>query len=89
MTIKGTRRCGNHIDSDAADPPMFLQYRDCDVCEQLFIFRRKSTGQRRALRTRRNRSFIDHTVYFFHASELPKRDPWYRAATRRLKVSIS
>ena len=85
----GTRRCGNHIDNDDADPPMFLQYRDCDVCEQLFLARRRATGQRRALRTRRNRSFIDHTVYTFHASKLPASDPWYRKAARRLKVSVT
>ena len=75
-------KCASHMKGDT---PRFLKYTECDECSDIYIYRRKTAGTRKALATRTNRATAQinglptsATVRSFHVSKLLKTDPWYR-----------
>ena len=80
-------KCNSHMDGKT---PVFLRYDSCDPCKEIYDFRIKTAGLRKAAATRTNRATAQINgrpatvaVRSFHASKLPKTDPWYRPRVRK------
>ncbi|KKM79854.1 hypothetical protein LCGC14_1345810 [marine sediment metagenome] len=83
-------QCNSHMDGN---PPRFLRYESCDNCMAIRKYRLVTEGKRKAAATRANRATAhingqpaQHGARGFHASKLPRDDPWYRPHPRKVKV---
>lgn len=80
-------KCVSHVKGET---PRFLKHTTCDECEQVRVYRIKEAGKRKALATRANRATAQINgrpatvaVRSFHASKLPKSDPWWRPRVKK------
>lgn len=80
-------KCASHIDGRT---PMFLKPLVCDDCKEIHLYRKVQTSRRKSAATRTNRATAringkpaTVAVRSFHASRLPRTDPWWRPRVRK------